>query len=306
MKNSKIHKKFLKIVNSLVNEKIKKEPIQAVILGGSVARGDETKHSDIDIVFYVKKKDLPKNQRGFYKYKGRCIEEHYSAIENLKDSNLLPEEKIIYDKTGKIKIPKFNEKSAKKKFKDSFSQAKKYQRLAEDSFKKQDYEKSFYYLYSMESPSFVMAHSLPPRFNFPFPSMRLFNSIKIIDKNNKTKIYGLFEKIHNFNNEKIKEIMGNFSEAYYLRIKKEGKLKVKYNINYLKRTFREYPFIYAYRFIVGCLIIWIFDNSINEEKRNIIKNNLLSVLGIKEIDKDLVKEKLEISNKLLLECEKLK
>ncbi|MFH1503164.1 MAG: nucleotidyltransferase domain-containing protein [Candidatus Diapherotrites archaeon] len=301
-KERKIHQKFMDVVNSLVNEKIKKEPIQAVILGGSVARGDETKHSDIDIVFYVKKKDLPENKRGFYKFKGKCIEEHYFSIEDLKNSNLLPEEKIIYGKTGKIKIPKFNEKLAKKKFKDSLKQAKKFQKLAESDFKKGDYEKAFYYLYSMESPSFIMMHSLPPRFNLPFPSFRLLNSIKSIDKNKNTKFYGLFEEFYKFNNKKIKEIMGSFSEAYYLRIKKEGKLKVKYNLEYLKKTFKEYPFIFAYRFIVCCLTLWTFDNSIEQEKREFLNRSLMKVLGIKNISKKLVKEKLEISNKLFLEC----
>lgn len=296
----------MKVVKMLVNKKLKEEPIQAIILGGSVARGDENIHGDIDINFYVKKKDLPKSQRGFYKYKGKCIEEHYSAIENLKDSNLLPEEKIIYDKTGKIKIPKFNEKSAKKKFNESLKQAKSFQKLAQDYFRKEDYEKSFYYLYSMESPSFVMMHSLPPRFNLPFPSFRLLNSIKSIDKNKNTEFYELFEEFYKFNNKDYKKILKDFSKAYYLRIKEEGKLKVKYNMEYLKRTFKEYPFVFAYRFIVCCLTMWVLDKKTELKYKSELKNYLLIVLGVKSISKDLVEEKLKLSNELIKECENLK
>jgi len=314
-----LHQKFMKVVNSLANKKIEQEPIQTVILGGSVARGDETKHSDIDIVFYVKKKDLPENKRGFYKYKGKYIEEHYSAIENLKNSNLLPEEKIIYDKTGKIKIPKFNEKLSKKKFNDSLKQAKKFQKLAEGYFKKGDYEKSFYYLYSMESPSFVIMHSLPPRFNLPFPSFRLLGSIRIIDKKHKTKIYKKVEKIYTFENKNKKQILRDFQKAYLLmnKIKKSenlnyknlgffDKIKIKYNVSGLKETFKSYPFVYAYRFIVGCLSMWAFDKKIKLKYKSEFKKYLLIVLGIKLIDKKLIKEKLNLSNELIKECEKLK
>ena len=82
MKNKKdIHKQNMKVISKLIDKKLENENLQVVILGGSVARGDETEHSDIDIVFYVKEKDLPKNSRKFYKFKGKYIEEHYFNIE---------------------------------------------------------------------------------------------------------------------------------------------------------------------------------------------------------------------------------
>ena len=60
----------MRVVDSLIKKKLKTEPILAVTLWGSVARGDEHEHSDIDIVFYVKKKYLPTDVRRFYKFKG--------------------------------------------------------------------------------------------------------------------------------------------------------------------------------------------------------------------------------------------
>ena len=61
-----LHKKFMQIVDSLIEKKLKKEPIIAIILGGSVARRDETESSAIDIVFYVNRRDLPKDLSRFF------------------------------------------------------------------------------------------------------------------------------------------------------------------------------------------------------------------------------------------------
>jgi predicted nucleotidyltransferase len=318
MKN-KIHKKFMRIIDSLIKKKIKEEPIEAIILGGSVARGDETEHSDIDIVFYVKRKDIPSNPRRFYKFKGKYIEEHYFPIEELRMENILPEEKILYDKNKKIKKSSFNERLAKKRFNEQIQEAGKYQKLAETSFKKNKLEESFNYLYGLGSPGFIIMHSLPPRFNLPFPSFRLLGSLKKIDRKNKTKTYNLIEKLYTFNNKNNKLILREFKKAYLLmnKIKKNenpnspnlgffDKSKVKYNIEGLKITFKEYPFIYSYRFIVGCLSMWTFDKNINLANRKILKYYLLKVLGLDKINKNLVKDKLNISKELVKEAKKLK
>lgn len=309
----------MKVVDDLINKKTKSEPIQAIILGGSVSRGDETEQSDIDIVFYVKKKDMPKNPRRFYKFKGKYLEEHYSEIEKLKNENILPEEKILYDKTGKIKKKDFDEKIAKKKFNFGIKEAKKYQKLAEQFFKKQDYEESFNFLYGLGSPAFILMHALPPRFNLPFPSFRLLKSLKIIDRKHKTKTYKKVEKIYNFENKNKKQILRDFQKAYLLmnRIKKSenpnsknlgffDKIKIKYNVEGLKKTFEDYSFVFSYRFIVGCLAMWTFDKKTKNKDKEVFYQILLEVLGVKKIDKKLVEEKLKFSKELLKEVEKLK
>jgi len=315
----KIHKQFMKVIDGLIKKKIKSEPIQAIILGGSVARGDETEHSDIDIVFYVKKKDMPENARRFYKFKGRYIEEHYHEIEKLKNENILPEEKILYDKTGKIKKKDFDEKLAKKRFNFEIKEAIKYQKLAEQFFKKKNYEKSFNCLYGLGSPAFILMHALPPRFNLPFPSFRLLKSLKIIDRKYKTKTYEKIEKIYTFKNKNNKQILRDFQKAYLLmnKIKKSenpnsknlgffDKIKIKYNVEGLKKTFEEYPFVFAYRFIAGCLAMWTFDKNIKKKDKEVFYQILLKVLGLEKIDKKLFEEKLKLSKELLKEAEKLK
>lgn len=319
MKNTDLHKEFMKVVDLLVKNKLKEEPIQAVILGGSVARGDENSHSDIDINFYVKKLDMPNNPWRFYKFKGKYIEEHYLPIKDLKNETLLPEQKILYDKKDKLKQNKFNEKKAIINFKKNLIEAKRCQRLAEKSFNEKNYEKTFNYIYGFESPAFIFMHALPPRFNLPFPSFRLFDSIKDIDKKNKTNIYRKIEEIYIFKNRNQKEILRDFEKAYHLmnKMKKSenfksnnlgfyDKIKIKYNVDGLKETFKKYPFVYAYRFIVGCLTMWAFEDKIKPEDKGKLKNYLLNILGMKIIDKDLVKKKLELSNELIKECEKLK
>jgi len=314
-----IHNQFMKVVNDLIKKKIKSESIQAIILGGSVARGDETKNSDIDIVFYVKKKDMPKNPRRFYRFKGKYIEEHYSEIEKLKNEDILPEEKILYDATGKIRKEDFDEKTAKKKFNVEFKEAIKYQGLAERFFKKNNYEESFNFLYCLGSPAFILMHSLPPRFNLPFPSFRLLKSLKIIDEKHKTKTYNKVEEIYTFQNKNKRQILRDFKKAYLLmnKIKKSenpdsknlgffDKIKIKYNLNGLKKTFEDYPFVFSYRFIVGCLAMWTFDKNTKKKNKEFFYQILLKVLGVEKIDKKLVEEKLKFSKCLLKEAEKLR
>lgn len=314
-----LHEKNLRIIRELLHKKLKKENILVAILGGSVARGDETEYSDIDIVFYVDRKNLPKDSRCFYKFKGKYIEEHYSPIEELKNENILPEEKILLDKTGEITKFLFNKSLAKKKFNLEIKEAKRYQRLAEESFNKKDYEESFYYLYGLGSSAFIIMHTLPPRFNLPFPSFRLLKSIAIIDKINKTKAYKKIEQIYTFKNKNKKEILRTFEKAYSLmnKLKKIenpksknlgffDKTKIRYNLKGLKKTFEDYPFVYAYRFIVGCLTMWAFDKKIKDKDTKKIYKYLLESLGVKEINRELVKEKINISRDLIEECEKIK
>ncbi|GEM_PF-1215058 len=315
----KIHEEFVEVVNALVDKKINEGFIQAIILGGSVARRDETEHSDIDIVFYVKKKDMPKNPRRFYRFGGKYIEEHYFEIENLNNENILPEEKILYDKTGKIKKSKFNEKVAKKRFNNELEESKKYQKSAEKSFRNKDYEKSFHHLYGLESPAFILMHTLPPRFNFPFPTFRLLTSLKKIDRKYKIKTYENIERLYTFENENEKQILRDFKKAYLLmnKIKKSenpscenfgffDKIKIRYNIEGLRKTFENYPFVFAYRFIVGCLVTWAFDKKIIKSERTELKKILLKVLGIDKINENMIKDKLKLSEKILKECQKLK
>ncbi len=318
-KIGKLHKEFMDVINSLIKRKIGKEPIQAIILGGSVAREDETNHSDIDIVFYIKGKDLPKNPRKFYKFRGKYIEEHYFPFEKLKSRDILPEAKILYDKSKKLKIPKFNENLAKANFKEELVRVEKYQKLAEKQFKQGNLENSFNYLYGNGSPAFILIHALPQRFNLPFPSFRLLGSLKKIDKEKKSNIYRLVEKFYSFNNKNKKQILRDFKKAYLFmnHIKRNenntscnlgffDKCKIKYNFNGLKLTFKDYPFVYSYRFIVGCLAMWAFEDHLEEKIQFKLREFLLKVLGLDNLTKELIQEKLKLSRELVKESKKIK
>jgi len=308
----------MRVVNALIEKKIKTEPIQAVTLGGSVARGDEHEHSDIDIVFYVKKKDMPKDTRRFYKFKGTYIEEHYHEIGALKSENILPEVKILYNKTGKIIKHEFDERREKKAFIKKLREAEKYLKLARNCFRKGAYETSFNYLYGLGEPASIIMHALPPRYNLPFPTFRLLGSVKIIDEKNKTQVYKKIEQIYKFNNTNLKEILHNFEKAYELmnKIKREensdaknlgffDKIKIEYAIESLKENFEDYPFVYAYRFIAECLTEWAFDKKIKLKERKKLRKYLLKSLGIANIDGDLVKQKIALFEDLLKEAKKL-
>jgi predicted nucleotidyltransferase len=317
MKIKNLHQEFMQVVNSLIKKKIRTEPIQAVTLWGSVARGDETKHSDIDIIFYVKKKDMPKDTRRFYKFDGKYIEEHYFRIEKLKSENILPEVKILYNKTGKIIKPEFNERKERQAFVKKLMEAENYLKLAKNCFQNKAYEKSFNYLYGIGAPASIIMHALPPRYNLPFPTLRLLNSVKIIDKKNKTQVYPKIKQIYNFNNIDVKEILLNFEKAYKLmnKIKRRenpgaknlgffDKIKIKYAIESLKENFKDYPLVYAYRFIVECLTGWAFDKKIKLNERKKLRKYLLRSLGIANIDKDLIKQKLRLFEELIEEVKK--
>jgi len=309
-----LHQKFMHVVNALIKKKIRTEPIQAVTLWGSVARGDETEHSDIDIVFYVNKKDMPKDIRRFYKFNGKYIEEHYSKIENLKSKNILPEVKILYNKTGKTIKPKFNEAKERKEFAKKLKEAEKYVKLAKKYFQNKAYEESFNYLYGISAPASTIMHALPPRYNLPFPTLRLLNSVRIIDKQNKTQVYPIIKQIYHFNNTNTNNILFNFEKAYTLmsKIKQNehpnaknlgffDKIKIKYAVESIKENFRDYPLVYSYRFIVECLTEWAFDRKIKLKERKLLRKYLLASVGITNINRDLIKQKLILFEQLIKE-----
>ena len=139
-------------------------------------------------------------------------------------------------------------------------------------------------------------HALPPSKNLPFQSFRLFRSIKKIDK----EAYGLFERLYNFKEGNVRKILKEFKRAYIREGRLQGSkgfydpLKINYNIRELRRTFREYPFFYGYRFILGCMVGWK------------VKKELLERLIGQKIAKELVEDKLEISQKLIERVEELK
>jgi predicted nucleotidyltransferase len=306
----KVHDEFMRVVDDLVKSKVDGESIQAIVLGGSVARGDEEEHSDIDIVFYVERRDLPESLRNFYEFEGKYIEEHYLAIENFCGEDVFPEARVLYDVSGKVRERKFDLGIAKKKFDEDLKGAKRSQKMAESFFEKGKYEEVFSCLYDMESPSFILMHALPARFDLPFPSFRLLKSIKIIDEKNGSRLYDKLERIYGFENNDYEEILRIFESAYKLvgEFRDGGffdRLKIKYNIDGLRRTFEEYPFVYAYRFIVGCLASWAFNEGLGVEVRGKLRKNLFEVLGAEGVDEGLVKGKLELSRKLISECEGL-
>lgn len=103
MKNSKLHQENKQIVSQLIKKNIKDNKIVLAILGGSVARGDETEHSDIDINFFSEGKYLPNEKRKFYRFKRKYIEESFHNLSDFNINNLLDEEVILYDKKNLAK-----------------------------------------------------------------------------------------------------------------------------------------------------------------------------------------------------------
>jgi len=315
-----LHQKFMRVVNSLIEKKVKSEPILAVALWGSVARGDEpSEHSDIDICFYVKKKDLPRDTRSFYKFKGTYIEEHYSDIRKLKGENILPEVKILYNKTGKVINHEYNLARERKAYIKKLKESEKQLALAKNSFQKGAYEKSFNYLYGANAPTYTIMHALPPRYNLPFPSLRLLGSVRNIDKKHGTHVYDEIKKIYEFNNANAKEILYNFEKAFRLMhlVKRRkhpsaknlgffDKLKIEYAMVSFKETFEHYPFVYAYRFIAECLTEWAFDKKTKPQERKNLHEYLLRSLGIANICRNLVKQKLALHEDLVKEAKKLR
>ncbi|MDD4353068.1 MAG: nucleotidyltransferase domain-containing protein [Candidatus Nanoarchaeia archaeon] len=321
--NNELHQEFLKVIDLLINKKLKENPkIELIIYGGSVARGDETEHSDIDIGFYCKKKYLPKFTRGFYKFKGKFIEEIFHPIEEFSKDEILDENVVAYDKYGLLKNRKFkSEKEKINNFNKELKKAKKFQKIAIDYFNKKDYEKSVYHILGCEAFSYLMAMALPARLGLPYPSFRLFESIKKIDK----ELYNIWIKLFNIENFDQKNILKDYEKAYMIMNKcyknknpKEKNLgfydiiKIKYNIECLNFTFNNYPKEYSLKFIIECLIDWSFGEKDlwtlkTNQKYNIeIIKIAKSILGIKEFDEKFAKEKLNILIKIEKRIDELK
>ena len=325
---SGIHKRFMKVVDSLVKKKLKENPhIELVLLGGSVARGDESEHSDIDINFYVKKKYFPSFPRKFYKYKGKFIEEIFVPMKEFSSKVLFDEILVLYDKNN-ITNNMRKELSIKEKnkiFKSSWKKAKEYQRLAEDYYNKEDYEKSIYHILGSESLVHIFCMALPARLNLPFPSFRLLKTIKKISKiYGDNKIYHDCIKLFRIKNVDKKKVLKKYEKAYKI-ISKCYKnknpneknlgfydnLKIKYNIEGLDLTFKEYPPEFALKFIIGCIIDWSLDEKdlwkLKENKK--YKNQVIKltkeILNIQEFNKEFAKQRLDLSKDLEKRIDKI-
>jgi len=301
---NKLHKEYMEVTDSLVKDAMKKRDIELILIGGSVARGDETKHSDIDINFYVKKKSLPSPPRRFYRYKGKYIEETFIPLESLKIKEIPAEAKVIYDNNNlfKGKQPKFNEKEARQLFLTRFIESKKYLRIAEKAYNLGDYEKAALHLLGTKSLIFNLIHALPQRFNLPYPSFRLLDSVKKASKmledeliyKDVLKIYGIETPLSN------NEILRKYEEAYRIIGKPSGNsgfydpLKIKYNIMELRLTFRSYPSVFALRFIIGCIIDWALEAKSRAKVMALTKE----ILGISGFNREFVENKLLLSQDL--------
>jgi len=318
MPKNALHKEFLDVVFSLVNKKIREEPISLIILGGSVARGDMEKHSDIDIAYYVPKKELHKFSRSFYKYLGKYIEDSYFAIEELEVEELIAESVVVYDPKNIIKNKKIqcNEKNVlSANFKKSITKGKLFLKLAEKYYNKGLYKESLIHLLSMQSYAFMFLHSLPPRFNMPFPTFKLYNSIKKISKElGDPEIYKIstnlfnasenfieyFEKGYNLMHQIQKKLNPNKKNYGFFDL-----LKIKYNIKYMEDIVKKHPKVFASRFAIGCMIDWAWNQKNNFNQKEIVdpymkelNELMLKIFDINKITKEFVKEKLEITQKL--------
>jgi predicted nucleotidyltransferase len=313
--NKDLHQEFLNIIDSLVKKKLKENPhIELIIYGGSVARGDETEHSDIDIGFYCKKEYMPDFTRGFYKFKGKHIEEIFHPLEEFSTDEIIDENVVAYDKNGLLKNRKFkSEKEKINNFNKEWKKAKNFQKIAINYLNKKDYENAIYHILGCEGLSYLMAMALPARMNLPYPSFRLFKTIKKIDKT----LYNIWIKLFNIDNFDQKSVLKYFEKAYLIMNKcyknknpKEKNLgfydilKLKYNIEGLKFTFNDYPKEYALKFIIECMIEWSFgekdlwDFKPNQKFKPEIIKLTKSLLGIKDFNKEFVKEKLDISKNI--------
>jgi predicted nucleotidyltransferase len=161
-----LHEKYLKVLNSWINKTLKDDSIELIILSGSVARGDETKHSDIDIAVYYKIK-IPKSKRLFYKYKTVYIEQTNYSIKELNLNNILIEHKILFDKEGYTKNLKFDKTRNKLRFLKKYRIALKNLKLAKKYYNKQDYDKAILHILGTQSFTFITVHALPELFDLP-------------------------------------------------------------------------------------------------------------------------------------------
>ena len=298
----------MNIINKLVKSRLKDRNIELILLGGSVARGDETPHSDIDINLFVKNKKYP--SRAFYKYKGKYIEETVLPIKSFNKKYLLEYVKVIYDKNKVInRFSKSDEKRAREKlFLKELKTGKQYLKLAENAYKEKNYCKSVFYLLGTKSLAFKVIHALPLKFNLPYPSFRLLESVKKASYQMKDKkIYEDIVKIYKNRNKNHNQILRKYSIIYKLAGKLNGNkgfyepLKIKYNVEGLKLTLKNYPSAYALRFIINCVVDWGLDKNLWKKDAKGRANALKltqEILGIKEFSKEFVENKLNLSKDL--------
>ncbi len=319
---SNLHKLYMKIVDSLVKMKLEENPrIELVLIGGSVARGDETIHSDIDINFYVKKEFLPASRMKCYEYKGKFVDETFIPLEEFNSSKLIDEVVVLFDKNGiTSKIRRgLSEKEKNKVLVREWERARGFQRLSEAYYENGEYEKSVYHTLGSEGLAYNLCLFLPARLNLPFPSFRLLKTMKKIN----TGIYDDLVKLFSVKDFDKEKVLRNYEKVYkiiadcYKQIKPGenlgffNPLKIKYNIDYLKLTFKDYPPAYDLKFIVGCVIDWalkteeLWKNKKNQEYKSEVVKLTKEILGIKEFNKEYAKEKLELSKKLEKRTDKL-
>jgi predicted nucleotidyltransferase len=309
----------MQTVDALVEQKKKDLRIQLMVLGGSAARGDETEHSDIDINFFVRKKDMPDPSRRFYLFEGRFIEETFLPVEDFKIKELPAEVKILFDRNNfSLKRKQLSEKQKFQQFKKDWKEAKKYLRLAEGFYKQENYDKAVLYLLGTKSLVSILVHSLPLRFDLPFPSFRLLKSIKLASNTlGDEKIYYDCINLFKIKNLDVNKILADYNRAYKIMAKCYSNkypleknlgfydnLKIKYNDKGLRLTFEDYPPEFALRFIISCVVDWSLDSeqlwSIKKNKcyKTNVSKLTYSVLGITRFDKEFATEKLLLSKNL--------
>jgi len=110
-----LRRKYQNIVDQVVEELKHRRGIEAVLLSGSVARGDFTPYSDIEFNVIVSKEDEVKfEEEDLWRSReieGVCIEIYYASSESWREEMLSPkdeprclgqfsEAKILYDPSG--------------------------------------------------------------------------------------------------------------------------------------------------------------------------------------------------------------
>lgn len=300
--NKLLHQENMHVVWQLVEKRRRENKICLAILGGSVARGDETEHSDVDINFYAIKKNLPEEKTRFYRFRNKYIEESFFDINYFDSDELLDEQVVLFD-SGKYvrKRAKRNKFLARAEFRKEVLSAQEKLDESQNNFDESDYERSLQCLLGTKSSNFILVHALPRYYGLPYPSFRLFDSIKKIDLAMFDYFKAIYElkKGHNF----VLEIFGKAYRKFGEKKRKENSglsnygfydaLKIKYNLEGLKETYKKYPRFYADRFIVGCIVSWAAEDVG-------FRKYLVEIFGKDFASKENVLKKLEFSKKVFL------
>jgi predicted nucleotidyltransferase len=305
---SELHRQYQKILNAWQKEQLRNKNIELIILGGSVARGDETKFSDIDVSIYYNNKFIIKAKRQFYKYRTKYIEQTNYDIADFKLEDVLKEQKILFDAKGYTKLLSFSKSKNKARFLKKYKDANESLKLAEMYYSKQDYENATLHLMGTKSFAFITVHALPELFDLPYPTFKLLSSIKQISKDTKIDVYKEYINLWTIKNnpkiitnfEKIYKIMGplNNNEGFY------SKEKIHENMLQIIDTLKKYPKEYANRFIIGCVIDWALDKDTTKNKQLII-NLTKEILSINEFDNEFTEQKLLITKQIKKEIDEI-